>query len=86
MHPDTRARGDNDPLDVCEIGQAVARTGDVKQVKVLGVMAMLDEGETDWKVIAIDARDPLAPALNGACAPAPARPPRRPLTAQTSPT
>jgi inorganic pyrophosphatase len=28
-------------------------------------MALLDEGETDWKVIAIDVNDPLAPKLNG---------------------
>jgi nucleosome-remodeling factor subunit len=34
------------------------------QVKVLGILAMLDEGETDWKVIAIDVRDPLAANLN----------------------
>jgi inorganic pyrophosphatase len=39
--------GDNDPLDVCEIGEAVAYPGQVKQVKVLGTMALLDEGETD---------------------------------------
>lgn len=28
-------------------------------------MALLDEGETDWKVIAIDINDPLASKLNG---------------------
>ena len=27
-------------------------------------MALLDEGETDWKVIVIDVTDPLAPELN----------------------
>ena len=35
------------------------------QVKVLGILAMIDEGETDWKVIAIDVNDPLAKELNG---------------------
>merc|ERR1712157_657546 len=35
-----------------------------KQVKVLGTMALLDEGETDWKIIVIDVNDPLAPKLN----------------------
>ncbi|ESW95978.1 hypothetical protein KL918_003538 [Ogataea parapolymorpha] len=64
IHPETRAAGDNDPLDVCEIGEAVSYPGQVKQVKVLGVMALLDEGETDWKVIVIDVNDPLAPKLN----------------------
>jgi len=64
QHPDTKARGDNDPLDVIEIGERVAKCGEVKQVKVLGIMALLDEGETDWKVIVIDVNDPLAPKLN----------------------
>ncbi|CEH18515.1 inorganic pyrophosphatase [Ceraceosorus bombacis] len=63
-HPDTKAKGDNDPLDVCEIGEQVAYTGQVKQVKVLGVMALLDEGETDWKVLVVDVNDPLASKLN----------------------
>ncbi|CCF49016.1 hypothetical protein NDA11_003340 [Ustilago hordei] len=63
-HPDTKAKGDNDPLDVCEIGEQVGYTGQIKQVKVLGVMALLDEGETDWKVIVIDVNDPLASKLN----------------------
>ncbi|KAI9348591.1 inorganic pyrophosphatase [Obelidium mucronatum] len=43
IHPDTKAKGDNDPLDVCEIGEAVGTVGQVKQVKVLGTMALLDE-------------------------------------------
>ncbi|KAL1958894.1 hypothetical protein VTO42DRAFT_3447 [Malbranchea cinnamomea] len=64
IHPETKAKGDNDPLDVCEIGEMVGYTGQVKQVKVLGVMALLDEEETDWKVIVIDVNDPLAPKLN----------------------
>eukprot|EP01096_Ripella_sp_DP13-Kostka_P003432 TRINITY_DN1507_c0_g1_i1.p1 TRINITY_DN1507_c0_g1~~TRINITY_DN1507_c0_g1_i1.p1 ORF type:complete len:467 (+),score=258.35 TRINITY_DN1507_c0_g1_i1:79-1401(+) len=63
-HPDTKALGDRDPLDVCEIGSAVATRGEIKQVKVLGVLAMIDEGETDWKIIAIDVNDPLAAQLN----------------------
>jgi len=64
VHPDTKAKGDNDPLDVCEIGELVAKPGEVKQVKVLGVMALLDEDETDWKIMVIDVNDPLAPKLN----------------------
>jgi inorganic pyrophosphatase len=64
MHPETKANGDNDPVDVCEIGEAIGYTGQVKQVKVLGIMALLDEGETDWKVIVVDVNDPLASKLN----------------------
>ena len=148
MDPRTNAKGDNDPLDVCEIGQRVYSRGEVAQVrtcecvracvctcvdlyvhtfhvytcverlnhsrmagseqgsltsalerpfpvlvshadlpilkliathacthvswharhtqvKVLGVLAMIDEGETDWKVIVIDVNDPMASELNG---------------------
>ncbi|XP_045765274.1 inorganic pyrophosphatase [Maniola jurtina] len=61
----TRARGDNDPIDVLEIGARVAARGDVLAVKILGVLALIDEGETDWKLLAIDARDPAAAALHG---------------------
>jgi len=60
----TGCKGDNDPLDVCEIGQKVHQRGSVVQVKILGVFAMIDEGETDWKVLAIDVTDPLAENLN----------------------
>ncbi|KAJ5153352.1 Inorganic pyrophosphatase [Penicillium canariense] len=64
IHPETKAKGDNDPLDVCEIGELVAYPGQVKQVKVLGVMALIDEEETDWKIIVIDINDPLASKLH----------------------
>jgi len=29
-------------------------------VQVLGILGLLDEGQTDWKVLVIDADDPLA--------------------------
>ncbi|KAB7507271.1 Inorganic pyrophosphatase, partial [Armadillidium nasatum] len=61
---DTGLKGDNDPIDVCEIGYRVAKRGEVLQVKILGAIALLDEGETDWKLIAIDINDPMAPQLS----------------------
>ncbi|PIK59464.1 putative inorganic pyrophosphatase-like, partial [Apostichopus japonicus] len=61
---DTKCKGDNDPLDVCEIGYKVAARGEVMKVKVLGTLAMIDEGETDWKILAINVDDPLAEKLN----------------------
>lgn len=63
MNPDTKAKGDNDPIDACEIGERIGYTGEIKQVKVLGIMALLDGGETDWKAIVIDIKDPLAAEL-----------------------
>ncbi|KAK5047854.1 Inorganic pyrophosphatase [Exophiala sideris] len=65
VHPDTEHPGDNDPLDALEIGERVAYTGQIKRVKVLGVMALLDEGATDWKIIVIDINDPCASKVNG---------------------
>jgi inorganic pyrophosphatase len=60
----TGEKGDNDPLDICELGSRVAQIGEVIQVKILGVLAMIDDGETDWKVLGIDIRDPMAEKLN----------------------
>jgi len=64
VHPDTKAKGDNDPIDAVELSESVAQFGEVKQVKILGTWAMIDEGETDWKVLCIDVNDPNAAKLN----------------------
>jgi inorganic pyrophosphatase len=61
---DTNAKGDNDPLDVCEISRTTAVTGQVRPVKILGVWAMIDAGETDWKILTIDLKDPKADVVN----------------------
>uniref|UniRef100_A0A3Q0T000 inorganic diphosphatase n=1 Tax=Amphilophus citrinellus TaxID=61819 RepID=A0A3Q0T000_AMPCI len=42
----------------------VCSRGEVIKVKVLGILAMIDEGETDWKVIAINVEDPEASEMN----------------------
>ncbi|GBG30430.1 Inorganic pyrophosphatase [Hondaea fermentalgiana] len=56
--------GDNDPVDVVEVGSKVAEMGAIYPVKVLGILGMIDEGEMDWKTIAIAADDPLAEHIN----------------------
>eukprot|EP01100_Stratorugosa_tubuloviscum_P007910 TRINITY_DN327_c0_g1_i1.p1 TRINITY_DN327_c0_g1~~TRINITY_DN327_c0_g1_i1.p1 ORF type:complete len:237 (-),score=123.87 TRINITY_DN327_c0_g1_i1:91-801(-) len=61
---DTGAGGDKDPLDVCDISSIVSPSGSVRQVKVLGALALIDEGETDWKIICIDVNDPQADQIN----------------------
>jgi len=60
----TGVNGDNDPIDVVEIGGKIHPRGSVIQVKVLGVLAMIDDGETDWKVFCIDVNDEDAANLN----------------------
>jgi inorganic pyrophosphatase len=63
-HPELSVMGDGDPVDVVEIGSTKHKQGDVKQVRALGALAMIDDGELDWKVIAISKEDPLADKLH----------------------
>merc|ERR1712098_467899 len=46
------------PLDAIEIGSKPMKTGEIRPVKVLGVLAMIDDGETDWKLIVARVDDP----------------------------
>ncbi|KAL3449250.1 inorganic pyrophosphatase [Aspergillus insuetus] len=63
-HDFTNEPGDNDPMDLFDIGQDSGYTGQVKQVKILGALAPNDGGETDWKVLGIDVNDPIAEFVN----------------------
>ena len=56
--------GDNDPIDICELGSVKQERGSVISVKVLGSLGLIDEGEADWKVLVINVNDPLASKLN----------------------
>jgi len=58
------AFGDNDPVDVVEIGAAALPMGSFTPIKVLGCLSMIDDGELDWKVIAISAADAHANDIN----------------------
>lgn len=48
-----------------EVGQSVGTVGEIKQVKILGIIGLVDQDETDWKVVVIDNNDPLASNLTG---------------------
>ncbi|KAL2608807.1 hypothetical protein R1flu_027380 [Riccia fluitans] len=56
--------GDNDPVDVVEIGERKAAIGEVLKIKPVAVLAMIDEGELDWKVVGISVDDPKASLVN----------------------
>jgi len=58
------AFGDDDPVDVVEIGAASLSMGSFTPVKVLGCLSMIDDGELDWKIIAINSADEHAAAIN----------------------
>ena len=63
-HPITQCRGDNDPVDVVELSTTPLTVGSVHTVRVLGVLALIDEGETDWKLLAVNTADPLYSQLH----------------------
>ncbi|CAI9764453.1 unnamed protein product [Fraxinus pennsylvanica] len=67
--------GDNDPdnctpvnlsvalsfgVDAVEIGEFRAKSGQILKVKPFAALAMNDEGELDWKIVAISVDDPKA--------------------------
>lgn len=52
--------GDNDPLDVIEVGEGPLAMGSTTPIIVLGSLELIDEGETDHKIIGLRASDPRA--------------------------
>ena len=42
--------GDGHLLHVCEIGSQLAQVGDIYPVKIIGILGLIDDGKTDWKV------------------------------------
>lgn len=58
-HPDTGFGGDNDPIDVLQINDEPCVQGEVMPVRVLGTLALIDDDETDWKLVVV--RDEILP-------------------------
>jgi 3'-phosphoadenosine 5'-phosphosulfate synthase len=50
--------GDNDPLDVIELGSTQLTMGSVTPCRILGSLELIDEGETDHKILCIALSDP----------------------------
>jgi len=59
---DTGFGGDNDPIDVLQLNGSPCKRGAVQRVRVLGALALVDDDETDWKLLVIDVDAPDAPA------------------------
>jgi len=60
----TQLPGDNDPIDVIELSPEPIAMGEVTHLKVISVVGMIDEGETDWKVIGINTQHPLSAQIH----------------------
>jgi inorganic pyrophosphatase len=54
----TNVGGDNDPIDVLQVNAQPCQIGDIQRVYVLGAFALVDDGETDWKVFVANVDDP----------------------------
>lgn len=60
------APGDNDPLDVLDLCPQACGVGEVVRCRPLGAVCLIDEGQADWKILAVNikADSPLAAARN----------------------
>ncbi|KAL7921368.1 inorganic pyrophosphatase [Trichoderma austrokoningii] len=64
-HNFTGYPGDNDPMDVVDISAIdPGYVGQVRTVKILGAIPMIDDKTTDWKIFGININDPLSNAVD----------------------
>ncbi|CAE8630608.1 unnamed protein product, partial [Polarella glacialis] len=58
------APGDDDPLDVIDLGDQPTEVGVIVKCRVLGAVCLIDEGQADWKVLVVntETNSPLANA------------------------
>ncbi|XP_053366808.1 inorganic pyrophosphatase 2, mitochondrial [Clarias gariepinus] len=61
---DKKSPEDNDSIHMCDIGNKVCSHGEIIRVKELGIPAVIDEGETNRKVIVINVEAPDAGDFN----------------------
>lgn len=56
--------GDNDPIDAIELGSGPLAMGSITPCRVIGELELIDEGETDHKILCIASFDPLAKTVH----------------------
>lgn len=64
LDPILHIKGDADPLDICNVSNLFKKiadfepndykTGDICQVRIIGIIQIIDSGEADWKMVGID--------------------------------
>lgn len=64
LDPILNINGDADPLDICNVSNLFRKftnlepnnykTGDICQVRIIGIIQIIDSGEADWKMVGID--------------------------------
>merc|ERR1712157_4952 len=58
VSPITNTAGDNDPLDVIEVGSTQLQMGSITPCRIIGSLTLIDQGETDYKILCIALSDP----------------------------
>ena len=58
-------KGDDDPLDIMDFSYIPHAVGDVYKVAVFGAIALIDQGEMDWKLLGVNVEDPVCKKLRG---------------------
>lgn len=56
--------GDGDPIDIIDIGNKTLEIGEIILVKIIGIIPLIDNMETDWKIIAININDVKSKFIN----------------------
>ncbi|KAL3919848.1 MAG: hypothetical protein SGARI_007100, partial [Bacillariaceae sp.] len=56
--------GDNDPIDAIELGSTPLLMGSITPCRVIGELELIDEGETDHKILVIALSDPMADKIH----------------------
>lgn len=54
VHAETGLIGDNDPLDVIDLTNRDMHLYEMPKLKVIGSICLIDQGELDWKILAVD--------------------------------
>jgi len=55
---------DNDPIDMIELGDTPLLMGSITPCRVIGELELIDEGETDHKILCIALTDPLSATVH----------------------
>ncbi|UKJ90095.2 inorganic pyrophosphatase [Theileria orientalis] len=45
--------GDNDPLDIVDVGRVTRKVGDLVAMKPVGAVSLIDQNEIDWKILGV---------------------------------
>ena len=54
VDPESGCCGDDDPLDIVDLTDSTHRIYDMPRMKIIGALPLIDQGELDWKILALE--------------------------------